>query len=84
MHILLPRLNSDVSQVACPLFFYTPLVLVQPVGYLKAHKRLFSLAILYSYFVSFLAWKEKILRVALQYALYKSKNTELVLMGSLI
>ncbi len=28
MHILRPHLNSDVSQVACPLFFYTPLILL--------------------------------------------------------
>ncbi len=26
MHILRPRLNSDVFQVACPFFFYKPLV----------------------------------------------------------
>ncbi len=28
MHILRAHLNSDVSQVACPLFFYTPLAIL--------------------------------------------------------
>ncbi len=32
MHILRPHLNSGVSQVACPLFFYTPLVVICTVS----------------------------------------------------